>query len=714
MVIVHLNAALGNQINQYGVARLIAHRLNTELKLLPDWLPDTKYAKVTTSYRLGDFNIQENFATPEEINQVRAKGIILDSREKFQKLIPNLKDFKSDVFVEGATHWMHDPRLYGEIVDIIQKEFTRKTPWNKNSAMWRDKIISAECPVSMHFRLGDYLYHPDCRAAKKTWAPILPLDYYYTCLDILKQKYDNLTVFVFSNNLQWCKENVRLDVPTEFVEGCETDNEEFTLLTLCKHNISSRGTFGECSAFINSNPDKKVFYCRPSNNEQVQQWRNSLTPEKKISLLDSGERFIPNNHLGTYIIVPFDLNNQPTISQRPFFSILLVVNNDAETISETLDSIFNQNYEYYEVVVIDNASTDGSGKICQQAIAGRENVIFKKLWTKVKNAEAWNTALKMTRGGGYYVLFLKGNDKFLLNAFPAMYAMNAFILADIVHLVTLLKKNEAGVTKYSPQYDTRFQDDSRRTILSKNGQEAVKFLLNRQINRFLGTKVYNRAFLLDKGIRFDEHLSDDEAELFFQMECFLKSNHFMYSSEFAYIAPKNLLDRYSSNQSSVNDNSIATKQTRNDNINAQIVSGFSRYFTALVDVYLYPKVAGGDFQILCISDNRANAFKATWVKEGDFGYQIQSYSGKLEFIVKATVSGKIHLALLGIWVRSPEDSSKFMPYWIDYTTLRVNGERIIAKLTPAWCGKPYQHYMDVKAGDEIRVQVEWLPHMGDT
>ncbi len=413
MVIVHLHAGLGNQIDQYGVGRLIAHKLNTEFKLIYDKMPDTKYGKFIVGYRLGDFNIQENFATLEEVKQVKAKGIILNSREDFHKLISNLKDVKSDVFVEGATHWMHyEPMLYNDIADIVQKEFTRKTPWNKNSAMWRDKILSAECSVSMQFRLGDYLYHPRWRLESKTWASILPLDYYYTCLDILKQKYNNLTVFVFSSNIQWCKENVRLDVPTEFVDDCETDNEEFSLMTLCKHNICGKSTFSKCSAYVNSNPDKKVFYCRASNNEQVQKWRSSLTPEKKISLLNSGEWFIPNNYPGTWIMVPFDLNNQPYIQLRPIFSLLLVVNNDAEIITKTLDSVLNQDYEYYEVIIIDNASTDGSGKICQQAIAGRENVTFKKLCTKVKNAEAWNMAFNMTRGGDIISSSLKAMTVF--------------------------------------------------------------------------------------------------------------------------------------------------------------------------------------------------------------------------------------------------------------------------------------------------------------
>ena len=71
-----------------------------------------------------------------------------------------------------------------------------------------------------------------------------------------------------------------------------------------------------------------------------------------------------------------------------------------------------------------------------------------------------------------------------------------------------------------------------------NGQDAVKFLVTKTVNRFLGTKIFNREFLLRNEIKFNERLADDEAELFFQMEAFFKSKYFMYVANAFYIAPK--------------------------------------------------------------------------------------------------------------------------------------------------------------------------------
>ncbi|MBQ9486460.1 MAG: glycosyltransferase, partial [Selenomonadaceae bacterium] len=328
-----------------------------------------------------------------------------------------------------------------------------------------------------------------CIQKKVVNGTIGTLDYYYTCIDILKHRYNNITVFVFSDNLPWLKENLRLDVPMEFVEGVETDNEECVLMSLCKHNICAISTFSKMATALNSNPDKKVFLSNPSNTQETEQFYNGLTPDKK-------EYFLNN----TYIRIPFDCNNQPDVTMRPFFSLLFVMNNDAATIADTLDSLFYQDYKHYEVIIIDNASTDGSRAICRQKIEGRKNVTFKKLHTKVNNAKAWNIALRMAQG--YYVSFLKSNggNALVFNALTKLYLRNYNVNADILHLFSYFEQNDSGRLtfagkKYSPQRDVAFKEEKRDTIIENDGKVAVQLLINQQINSFLGTKIFYRRFL---------------------------------------------------------------------------------------------------------------------------------------------------------------------------------------------------------------------------
>ena len=135
---------------------------------------------------------------------------------------------------------------------------------------------------------------------------------------------------------------------------------------------------------------------------------------------------------------------------------------------------------------------------------------------------------------------------------------------------------------------------------------------------------------------------------------------------------------------------------------------FLRHRTSRVDIKLLS--TEGDFQVINVSDDKATVQKPAWFQKDGMGYMIQSRAEKLEFVVKATVDSQIIVWLRGIDVRTPEDKSKRIPYWIDYTKLAVNGENIFDALTPAWHDKPYVYNMDAKAGEEIKIQLEWQPH----
>lgn len=76
MVIVNIAGGLGNQFKQYAAGRFLAYKLNTELKLdiARHNVPIEFKKRSHDYYRLEAFNILENFATPEEIKEVREGG----------------------------------------------------------------------------------------------------------------------------------------------------------------------------------------------------------------------------------------------------------------------------------------------------------------------------------------------------------------------------------------------------------------------------------------------------------------------------------------------------------------------------------------------------------------------------------------------------------------------------------------------------------------
>ncbi|MBQ4494753.1 MAG: hypothetical protein II968_03195 [Selenomonadaceae bacterium] len=144
---------------------------------------------------------------------------------------------------------------------------------------------------------------------------------------------------------------------------------------------------------------------------------------------------------------------------------------------------------------------------------------------------------------------------------------------------------------------------------------------------------------------------------------------------------------------------------------SQIADKLKSFVTARIDVVL---MAEEDFQTFSVSDSKAEILKPDWYQKNGVGYIIQSYVGNLKIIAKAAVDGQIRISLRGMYVLDPKDKAKHIPYWIDYTKLTVNDKTIFDTLTPAWHDKSYNRTVNVKANEEIKIRVEWLPHRSDT
>ena len=318
MIIFNIRAGLGNKMFQYAAARRLAYIHQYELTL------------ENGGSLLGIFNIQASLATPEDIAAVKfvtfpGGGGALSS------FIPQVLELPDNIQLQG---WFEDERYFADIADIIRKDFTLKNPLSPVAEAWKNKILSAECAVSMHFRRGDFL-----KNGNSPQFAVPPLEYYHTAFKQLAEP--KSTVFVFSDDIPWCKENLKLDVPTEFVEGCK-NYEDLHLMSLCKHNINANSTFSWWGAWLNQNPDKKVFVPIPNTFFNENRLYRGFTPTHyKYDSLDS-ERWIR---------IPFDYDKRlnkplppkkdtpapvakvvPAIDYRDFYTTALAKDIDANDI----------------------------------------------------------------------------------------------------------------------------------------------------------------------------------------------------------------------------------------------------------------------------------------------------------------------------------------------------------------------------------------------
>lgn len=116
--------------------------------------------------------------------------------------------------------------------------------------------LMAQCnSISIHIRRGDYISENN----KNLYGGICTKEYYQKAIDIMCSKVANPYFFIFSNDIEWCKQNIKL--PHIYYVNCNKGKDSWQdmfLMSKCKHNIIANSTFSWWGAYLNENPQKII------------------------------------------------------------------------------------------------------------------------------------------------------------------------------------------------------------------------------------------------------------------------------------------------------------------------------------------------------------------------------------------------------------------------------------------------------------------------
>ncbi len=91
----------------------------------------------------------------------------------------------------------------------------------------------------------------------------------------------------------------------------------------------------------------------------------------------------------------------------PFFSIVIPTYNRENCILNTLETVFNQKFKSYEVIVVDNCSTDQTELVLEKFIRSGQ-ITFIKHDKNYERAKSRNTGMKAAKGA--FLTFLDSDD----------------------------------------------------------------------------------------------------------------------------------------------------------------------------------------------------------------------------------------------------------------------------------------------------------------
>ena len=290
MIILKLQAGLGNQMFQYAYARSLALENNTEFKIDLWWYKNQPKRDTQRAYGLCDFNIQENFTNEEEVsfyhssmyryfNKIKNKI----SRKFFKK-----SDFvyyptrpKKNAYVEG---FWNSEKYFKKHEEIIRRELSLKTKLGGEAEKINEEIknvsASGKCTVLVHVRRGDYVLNPHANKFHGAKG----VEYFDLALKVLKEKIgdsNSIHFFVVSDDIEWVKTNLNFNSsPATFISRPEIkDYEEIYLMSLCQHFIISNSTFSWWGAWLSNNKNKTVIGPKQWVNSTNVDTRDVMPPE---------------------------------------------------------------------------------------------------------------------------------------------------------------------------------------------------------------------------------------------------------------------------------------------------------------------------------------------------------------------------------------------------------------------------------------------------
>ena len=253
MVIVKIIGGLGNQMFQYSYAKALEQR-GYAVKLD---ISAFKTYRLHGGYQLYKYKIDLDVTRQEENNIfykiLRRLGFGFTKTRKEKNLFfnSNFLNIEDESYVEG---YFQSEKYFENIRDTLLNQFVLNDEISSYTKKISEMISKVENSVSIHIRRGDFTNSTNINI-----HGICSLDYYEKAITILSNSFNDISYFVFSDDIKWAKDNLRINNAVYIAsEETRIPHEDIYLMSLCNHNIIANSSFSWWGAWLNQNKKKIV------------------------------------------------------------------------------------------------------------------------------------------------------------------------------------------------------------------------------------------------------------------------------------------------------------------------------------------------------------------------------------------------------------------------------------------------------------------------
>lgn len=196
-----------------------------------------------------------------------------------------------------------------------------------------------------------------------------------------------------------------------------------------------------------------------------------------------------------------NISNNTSNTILPLFSFIVPVFNRAHTISLCVDSLLSQKERNFEIILIDDGSTDESGLLCDE---------FAKKDSRIRAFHQKNQGVSSSRNFGIdvakgkWICFIDSDDWIdsdYLRIDRALLCKDSVCVYHDIILDDLIKGESKNITNY-PKLNgcVQIKEALKKYKLLLHGYPVAKF--------------FNKKIIKERNIRFDERLSLHEDHVF--------------------------------------------------------------------------------------------------------------------------------------------------------------------------------------------------------
>ena len=175
----------------------------------------------------------------------------------------------------------------------------------------------------------------------------------------------------------------------------------------------------------------------------------------------------------------------------PKFSVIIPVYNTEKYLERCLESVLNQNFKNYEIIIINDGSTDGSKKIIEKYLKKHKNIIYIENKSNKGLSNARNNGV--LESNGEYLLFLDSDD----------YYNEGFLKKLNVNI-----KDNVDVIKYKIRdvfEDKKIIEYGDPLFTVTDGVSAFKYLSKSHYIEVACTYCYKKSFWKKNQFKFAEN-----------------------------------------------------------------------------------------------------------------------------------------------------------------------------------------------------------------